>query len=109
MHTLAYDSRKQKVLLFGGYRNSIGTTLNDTWEWDSTGWTQVADIGPSSRAGHSMAYDETRKKMVLFGGFDNSLEIKNDTWEWDGNEWLQVADIGPEPRTWAPLAYDSQK
>lgn len=39
-HALAYDSARQRVVLFGGMeRKSNGTyvDLNDTWEWASQG------------------------------------------------------------------------
>ena len=39
--------------------------MNDTWEWDGTDWTQVADTGPSVRGLHSMVYD-TPVKEVYF-------------------------------------------
>jgi hypothetical protein len=39
-HALAYDSRRERVILFGG---SDGTqTFGDTWEWDGTTWRKVA-------------------------------------------------------------------
>ena len=39
---MAYDSVRKKVVLFGGYPLG-GGTIGDTWEWDGTDWTQVAD------------------------------------------------------------------
>ena len=39
-HALAYDSRRERVVLYGG---SSGTqTFGDTWEWDGANWRQVA-------------------------------------------------------------------
>jgi len=39
-HALAYDSRRERVVLYGG---SNGTqTFGDTWEWDGANWRQVA-------------------------------------------------------------------
>ena len=38
-HAIAYDSRRERVVLFGG---SDGTrTFGDTWEWDGTTWRKV--------------------------------------------------------------------
>ena len=43
MPSMAYDQRRQRVVMFGG---SLGarpfTALVDTWEWDGTTWTKVA-------------------------------------------------------------------
>ena len=61
---------------------------------DGNEWLQIADTGPSPRAGHSMTYDETRKKTVLFGGM-NSGDISRDTWEMNDNTWKREQDIGP--------------
>jgi hypothetical protein len=35
--------------MFGGVDNN-DNKVNDTWEWDGTDWTQVADTGPSPEA-----------------------------------------------------------
>lgn len=78
---MAYDSQKQKAILFGGTIYDV-KLFNDPWEQDPAGWTQVVDTGPSPRSRHSMVYDENRKKIdclegtvvyssnriVLFGG-----------------------------------------
>jgi hypothetical protein len=41
----SHDSDRGENVLFGG--QVTGGFLNDTWEWDGTEWTQVADTGPS--------------------------------------------------------------
>ena len=49
----AYDSRRDRVILFGGVGNNGYTDLKgDTWEWDGESWRQatdttVGDSGPS--------------------------------------------------------------
>ena len=40
MHALAYDRRRQRVVLFSGGA-SLETTQADTWEWDGVNWAQV--------------------------------------------------------------------
>lgn len=102
--TLAYDSLRKKITLFGGYG---GTMRGDTWEWDGNEWTQVANTGPPARWGHTIVYDSDKQKVVLFGGLAGGNRILNDTWEWDGNEWTQVADTGPSARGWHSMVYDS--
>src|ERR1700749_1811013 len=39
---VAYDGATGNVVLFGGLDTS-GDNLNDTWTWDGSTWTQVAD------------------------------------------------------------------
>ncbi len=92
-HALAYDSNRDKIVLFGGLD---GSARNDTWEWDlATGsWSQITLANsPSARLYHGMAYDPGRGQMVLYGGTPIGGAL-GDTWEWDGNPasgWVQKA------------------
>jgi hypothetical protein len=63
---MAYDSQKQKAILFGGTMYDV-KIFNGPWEQNPTGSTQVVDTGPSPRSRHSMVYDKNRK-LVLFEG-----------------------------------------
>ncbi len=67
---MAYDPATQTVILFGGnVGNGPGTSLNDTWEWDGTGWAQLHPAhSPSSRANGQFAFDPATKHLVLYGG-----------------------------------------
>jgi len=109
-HALAYDSKRQRVILFGGVGGGTSslTFLNDTWEWDGSDWTQVADTGPGPRAGHSMVYDSKRERVVLFGGNANNACLA-DTWAWDGTDWTQEQDAGPTPRTCHGMCFDTER
>jgi hypothetical protein len=40
MGYLAYDRRRDRVVLFGG-RRGWPNDLNDTWEWDGSRWTEI--------------------------------------------------------------------
>src|SRR5262249_41716876 len=106
-HAIAYDSTRNKLVLFGGHGG-----LGDTLECDGERWNQTASTGPSPRQGHAMAYDSARGKVVLFGGTSPQggvLTPLNDTWEWDGTSWTQVASSGPSPRQFHAMAYDSTR
>src|SRR4051795_9917868 len=48
----AYDSVRQRLVLFGG-----NGAPADTWEWDGTVWSQRATVGPSARTHAAMAFD----------------------------------------------------
>ena len=103
--TLAYDSRRQRTVLFGGEiagtKNQPEALLSDTWIWDGVQWTQEQDSGPSERSFYGMAYDSGRDRIVLFGGLEWSTTdyvLLSDTWEYDAVKWTRVADIGPSPR-----------
>jgi hypothetical protein len=80
--------------------------FNDTWEYNGSVWTRVADTGPEPRMGCGLVYNG--KTMLLFGGKNNGTFFKN-TWEWDGKHWTQRQDIGPAARAFAAMAYDSTR
>jgi hypothetical protein len=79
-HTLVYDDKRQRVVLFGGH--SDVATLNDMWEWDGTTWTAlpISPQSPLPRHHHTMSYDAARDTLVLFGGDDGVGHPLQDTW-----------------------------
>ena len=86
---IAYDPRRKRTVLFGGYQYLQGhmVRLGDTWEWDGRRWLQVSLTGPPPRSGAAMAYDPSAGGVVLFGG---SGGPRGDTWTWNGREWVQL-------------------
>lgn len=108
LHAMAYDSARQRLVLFGG--NKGVSYFADTWEWDGSTWTEKTPANyPSGRYAHAMAYDSARQKVVLFGGHDG---IKNldDTWEWDGSDWTRATPASiPLARGKHAMAYDSAR
>jgi hypothetical protein len=106
---MVFDATRQCVVLFGGASGSDlygADVFADTWTWDGTEWTQVADTGPAARSGHALAYDAARERVVLFGGERTLANLFGDTWEWDGTEWTQVQDVGPSARRAHAMAFD---
>jgi uncharacterized protein (TIGR03437 family) len=76
---MAYDSTLDQVVVFGG---SAGLTLDDTWVWDGSNWTQeFPQTSPPTRSQHAMAYDSGHSQVALFGGA-NSASVLSDTWSW---------------------------
>jgi hypothetical protein len=94
------------MVLFGGGVGS-GGSLNDTWTWDGTTWTQQSPVtSPPARYGASMAYDPATGNTVLFGGV-GSGSFLNDTWTWDGTTWTEQSPVtSPPARDGASMAYD---
>jgi hypothetical protein len=110
-HSMAYDSQRQVVVLFGGNSNQQWPSgaLNDTWEWDGISWTQRMVPSPPSPRGHgAMVYDSSRGVCVFFGGFINGGQYLSDTWEYDGITWVQNnAASHPSARHAFNMVYDS--
>ena len=109
-HSMAYDSARQRTVLFGGelFISSQNHVRNaETWEWDGTAWMQRAVVGPSARRSHAMAFDSARGVVTLFGGLANGPAM-GDTWEFDGVAWTQrFPAVAPSPRFGAACAFDA--
>lgn len=107
---LAYDARRQRVVLFGG-STIPNASLNDTWEFDGTTWKQIAvQTSPPARSRHALAYDAARGVVLLFGGYTYPGVYHGDTWVYDGNDWRQLNPINsPAPRASMGMAYDSRR
>jgi hypothetical protein len=103
-HAMAYDSTRQRVVLFGGAPFN-GPFFNDTWEWDGNEWTQVSNTGPSARHAHTMTYDESAQIVLLFSGATLTAGSVGETWGWDGNEWTHLQDLGPGRLVGSPMVY----
>ncbi len=91
----AWDSRRKRLVLFGGYTYAAGVRerLQDTWEFNGSAWARFATTGPSPRSGTAMAFDPELGQVVLFGGSGAT----NDTWIWDGTAWSEVPAPTPTP------------
>jgi hypothetical protein len=104
---MAYDSARDRVVLFSGY--VCCNALPETWEWDGASgtWTQTAlSLRPFRRWGHAMVYDSARRRVVLFAGY----AAPADTWEWDGAIWTQrTSTASPSRRYGHGMAYDSAR
>jgi hypothetical protein len=110
-HQMTYDASRGRAVLFGGLiLNGVGgvTALDDTWEWDGSGWIRQNVHGPAARASASLAFDRVRKRTVLFGG-TSVPGFLGDTWEWDGTTWTNVSitsSTAPDGRQNHAMAYD---
>ncbi|HSO38106.1 MAG TPA: hypothetical protein VLT33_36510 [Labilithrix sp.] len=106
-NVLVYDAARSRVVVFGG---SDGSSRNDTWEWDGTGWAErTPPLSPPARRAACAAYDSVRKVTVVFGGRpEGTTSALDDTWEWDGKTWQRGA-MGPPGRSSCAMAFDSTR
>ena len=108
-HRMVYDSRRARIVTFGGRSPGITTTTNDTWEWDGTDWQQMSPTNsPNARAFYSMAFDERRGVTVLYGTQSGSpFSGGDETWEYDGTTWTQMVTPTTPPGLETPaMTYD---
>lgn len=107
--SMVYDSRADRVLLFGGYNGSA--FFNDTWSFDyaSDTWTNLTgSVGPARRLGAAMTYDAAVDRTILFGGEDSNTNL-GDTWWFDlgSSAWIQkFPSASPAPRFSSGFVYD---
>ncbi len=105
-HAMAYDPVRRRVVLFGGNRpidnNQFNVErLDDTWEWDGAGWSQVGLAAvvpqPTARDDASMTFSPKHGRVVMFGGFAGQGESCDDgealcdvIWGWTGDQWERI-------------------
>jgi len=107
---IAFDSRRGRVVLFGGHNRTgqAGGRFGDTWEWDGKSWTEIKVTGPAPRNSAALVYDSMRGKTVLFGG-STQKEVSGETWEWGGKEWVENRAALTQGRFNCVMAYDSAR
>ncbi len=113
----AYDAKRDRVVLFGGYDGGPTLDSNETWEWQPARGTALAawalrpvSEGPSIRWGASGASHGT-KHVVMNGGRVYPPEVgpAKETWVWNGASWQLVATNGPDNAAQASMAYDEAR
>jgi hypothetical protein len=95
-HGMAYDTARNKTVVFGGY-------LADVIELTGNSWAQAIRINrPDPEDAHSMAVDTDRNVAVLYGG--GALEV----WELTPSipSWTYTSLGGPNSRTGAAAAFE---
>ncbi len=103
---LAYDTRRKRMVSFGGYRGmSVGDVrVLENGEWNTIG---KHDAMPAAEPG--FVYDPARDRFVAFGGSAGRGQAHGDTWEYDGTAWTKVAVAGPPARQAHAMVYDAQR
>jgi galactose oxidase-like protein len=111
---MTYDPGSAATVLFGGQLIASGAgdkPASDTWLWDGTTWTQVADTGPGPRSGATLTSfisgPTGHASATLFGGAGPSGP-QGDTWRWVLSGWTKIHDIGPAPRFLAATTFDTK-
>ncbi|MHA2057761.1 MAG: Kelch repeat-containing protein [Candidatus Thorarchaeota archaeon] len=124
VHSMAYDSESDRVVLFGG--STLLSSYNDTWSfnYNTLTWQEMnPSESPSKRTRHGSAYDWESDKVIIYGGirggFESRIQVgatQGKTWAYDvnTNTWElmnQTPDPTPPPTptpgpdwTWIMLA-----
>jgi len=100
---LAFDRKRNEVVLFGGVGAAPAGSndqpfFGDTWIWNGTAWRQTSSTGPRGRYAHGMTYDEKRGVTLMYSGAAAHKGAPlSDMWEWDGTRWTEITLQGPTP------------
>ncbi|MEW5849663.1 MAG: kelch repeat-containing protein [Myxococcota bacterium] len=110
---MAYDARRDRTVLYGGFYALGGPISDETWEWDGERWWRIQPEGetPGQLASHTLVYDTHRQLMVLSCGADTGRPYA-DTWTYDGTRWRREVSVGRAlafPRVAPASAFDSQR
>jgi len=106
----AYDSRRKRVVEFGGIgMKGYSELKGDTWEWDDRAWHLMPDTSVGTRDHHAMVYDESRGVTVMYGGQNSARQFDTNTWEWNGIAWKKIVAPGPGHRVHHAMAYDAKR
>lgn len=102
-HSMVYDARRGRVVVFGG-RSASTEPLADTWAFDGATWTELTGaVAPPGRERAAMGYDPVRDQIVLAGG--QELGVRADTWVFDGTTWSPAQGL-PSSKSSATLTFD---
>jgi hypothetical protein len=108
---IAWDAYDGYVLLYGGFSQSSGTWLSDTWSFVGGLWTQLSpSTSPGAYYGQvygvEMTYDPAVSAVVFFGG----ESVQSTTWEFSGGQWSLISTAGTPPPAYygSGMDYDDQ-
>ena len=106
----AYDTNRQRWVVFGGASNTTPETpTSDLWEFDGQTWYQVEprQPWPSARTLSQATFLQQNGTFLITGGLGLHGEVLDDgTWLWDGSAWRNIPTI-PGARYGGAAAYDS--
>ena len=104
---MAYDAKRDEMVLFGGWNGQ--ESLDDTWIWKDRWSQRQPAVSPAERSLHGMAFDEEHSEAVVFGGFSNGARL-NDTWIWNGTTWtIRTPLTSPPARYGGAMVYDAAR
>lgn len=115
-----FDSKRQRVLLFGGVKllaPPYPAASAELWQWNGSEWSTVSTPhAPPSVAGAVFTWDpETHRGLLFSGGTpvptqDGNAEMQavDLYWSFDGRDWSEIAapQVRPAARAFASSIWD---
>ena len=101
---LAWDSRRQRMLSFGGYLGG-SASIGDLRVLENGRWRTLEVLAEMPVAETGFVYDSRRDRLVVFGGGSGHL----DTWQHDGATWTRLQGGNPPPRQAHLMVFDERR
>jgi len=84
-HSASYDELNQRMVIFGGDRDSTLNLTDEMWGMRlgaTPGWSLMVPTGakPTARFAHTSVYDAVNQRIVIYGGLDSTFTELNDVW-----------------------------
>jgi hypothetical protein len=101
---MAYDSKADRVIMWGGDTGGVNDTSVWAFDFNTQRWEErKPSAGPTNRWLHEMAYDSEADRTILYGGYTGSgAQAPNynlnssETWAYDYNlnTWTLLSPNG---------------
>ena len=110
---MQYDPVGDRIVLFGGSIDDVGTTETWTYDYDHDTWRNMHPASaPPLRLHGTMTWDPASRTMILFGGEEKqAVSPLGDTWAYDPgkNTWTELTPKpSPPARARQAMAYDEE-
>ena len=104
---LAWDSRRNRVLSFGGYAGQSSGDLRVLVGGAS--WNTIGQHPVYRAAEPGFVHDVRRDRFVTFGGSAGPRSALGETWEWSDAGWNKVNTPGPPARQAHVMVFDAKR
>ncbi len=105
--TLAYDTRRQRIVAFGGYDGRASLPITRVLEREV--WQDLPAHPQFAAAEPGFVYDMRRDRFLTFGGSPGPGQVNGETWEFDGSAWSRLATASPPARQAHAMVYDEHR
>ncbi len=106
---LFYDSKRQRVLMYGG-NDEFSNASDALWQLETAGWSEICQQCTNGGINDSaVAYDAASDRIVIFGGTPDFSSFENDVYVLDGDSTTfqpLTTTNAPSGRAGAQLVFD---
>jgi hypothetical protein len=103
---LAFDSRRERVVSYGGWID--GRSLGDVRVLEGLEWERLC-AAPEVATEGGFVYEPARERFVAFGGSAERGKVHATTWAWDGSAWNELPGPGPAGRQALVMVHDARR